>query len=611
MELAQSAKIVKIIRERNNMSGVEGRLDLKFYRLATLAVALIYPVWHFLIPIFYPEAIPFFISSVSVSALFLLVAVFTSMSSPWFYKNLKRLYLFQIVVLISHLFWSIHFNATIPSYLLVQFIGLTAVGILMIFLEDLWFYALILVQIFLELLLYFPKLNYLDGTFSLAALSTGFFFYLVLRYYFIKKNDYLKNKIWDQQRSAIDELSENYERERAIASILKITNQSHDLETKLYAALEAIFKISWLKIESKGGIFLKSSEERLELVASYKLHYEIMKQCKYVEKGHCLCGKVLETRKMVYADCVDHDHDTTFDGMKDHGHYVLPIQIGPKFLGVMVLYLEKGHIRNDSEIKFLESVVDTLGALIDAHLTQKRAEKLEQEMLAVSKLATLGEMAGSLGHEIKNPLSVVNGYSMILEQMGSGEIPYDQSLLLKTCKQINGTISKITEIIDGLKRFTRNETSDPMIRCKLLDIVMDVVELTRKKCQRANVPLSLPEIDQNLTIFCHPTQICQILMNLVSNSVDAVTDLPERWIKVELNQTESEISIAVIDSGRGLPPDIASKLMTPFFTTKPPGKGTGLGLSICAKIALLHGGRVHYEQDNNTKFILTLPRKGV
>ena len=97
-------------------------------------------------------------------------------------------------------------------------------------------------------------------------------------------------------------------------------------------------------------------------------------------------------------------------------------------------------------------------------------------------------------------------------------------------------------------------------------------------------------------------------MNLIGNSVDAVAGLSKKWITIEYKQMEKSCILYFTDSGEGIKPEVASKMMNPFFSTKEVGKGTGLGLSISMGIIESHGGRLFYEKRNgNTCFVVEIP----
>ena len=108
---------------------------------------------------------------------------------------------------------------------------------------------------------------------------------------------------------------------------------------------------------------------------------------------------------------------------------------------------------------------------------------------------------------------------------------------------------------------------------------------------------------------CRGAQISQVLLNLLSNAYDAVEHAAVRRVRVGARGDDSAVRITVTDTGPGIPPDIAPRIMEPFFTTKEVGKGTGLGLAASKGIAEGHRGTLTYERaDGETRFVLTLPR---
>jgi C4-dicarboxylate-specific signal transduction histidine kinase len=112
-------------------------------------------------------------------------------------------------------------------------------------------------------------------------------------------------------------------------------------------------------------------------------------------------------------------------------------------------------------------------------------------------------------------------------------------------------------------------------------------------------------------IDCRAVQVSQVIINLLSNSMDAIDHLSEKWIKLSIRALDDNtVLIKVRDSGHGIPNDVVEKMMNPFFTTKAVGKGTGLGLSISLGIIDEHKGKLYYQLvDNHTEFVIELPMK--
>ncbi len=137
--------------------------------------------------------------------------------------------------------------------------------------------------------------------------------------------------------------------------------------------LETILQLPWLDTNA-GGVFLADqSNQELRLVAEINFSTAIKKSCARVDFGYCLCGRVAESAQSLHVECVDERHDTYYEGMCDHGHYVVPIKIQSQLIGVMVLYIRTGHKYNIDEIQVLENFADIIALLI--HNTQTQLDK--------------------------------------------------------------------------------------------------------------------------------------------------------------------------------------------------------------------------------------------
>jgi signal transduction histidine kinase len=123
------------------------------------------------------------------------------------------------------------------------------------------------------------------------------------------------------------------------------------------------------------------------------------------------------------------------------------------------------------------------------------------------------------------------------------------------------------------------------------------------------VNLIVSSIDPALSISCREVQIAQVLLNLLENAFDAVMEQQgEKWIRIEVAVQAGSVVLSVIDSGPGIPPELKTRIMEPFFTTKEVGKGTGLGLSLSRAIVEEHGGKLELtEEAGHTCFSFRLP----
>ena len=254
---------------------------------------------------------------------------------------------------------------------------------------------------------------------------------------------------------------------------------------------------------------------------------------------------------------------------------------------------------------------------------KKAHEKLLEEqrlrLIASSRMGALGEMAGSIAHEINNPLAILQGRADQLSTMlsvlttGNVSLPHSSATRIREiCDKIQSTVQRIARIVTGLQRFGRDGGNDPFSPAFISEVIRETVALCQQKFKASGILLKviLPETES--PVRCRPVQISQILLNLLSNAAYAVEPMPERWIEISLSQNESATELRVRDSGPGIPAAIQARIYEPFFTTKPVGVGTGLGLSISRRMIEEHGGVLNYSQPGqNPTFTVILPTAGL
>jgi C4-dicarboxylate-specific signal transduction histidine kinase len=228
-------------------------------------------------------------------------------------------------------------------------------------------------------------------------------------------------------------------------------------------------------------------------------------------------------------------------------------------------------------------------------ITEDITEKIEREnnlrniQLQLShsaKLASLGEISAGVAHEINNPLSIIFGSLNVMQRLENNPEKLHEKIAVvkKSCE-------RISRIVRGLQKFSRSSTSVEFTSKVLSEIVQESVGLTEMKSRQCDTIVTFESKSQS-NIFCDQVEIEQVLINLISNAIDAVKSLDEKWVKVELLDEDDQVVLRVIDSGPGIPEDICNNLFTPFFTTKEIGEGTGLGLSITKGILDQHNATV-------------------
>lgn len=251
--------------------------------------------------------------------------------------------------------------------------------------------------------------------------------------------------------------------------------------------------------------------------------------------------------------------------------------------------------------------------LLAKDLTQKRRQEKAQEqqratMASSSKLASLGEMAGGVAHEVNNPLAIILGKAAKLIQIMKTSSEPRKDEIVRDLEKIMTGSERIAKIIKGLRAFSRSADTDPLQKAYVHDIIDDAISFCSARFKDQGIDFKIGDLPK-IMISCRATQLAQVVLSMLNNSFDAIQPLKEKWIKIEVLPTlDNKVDIVITDSGGGIPKEIAEKLMQPFFTTKEVGKGTGLGLSVSRGIIHDHGGILTLDQEcKNTRFIIQLP----
>lgn len=224
-----------------------------------------------------------------------------------------------------------------------------------------------------------------------------------------------------------------------------------------------------------------------------------------------------------------------------------------------------------------------------------------------SKMAALGEMASGLAHEINNPLTIIALNTEVLSsKLEQQELPEEE--LVRRINTIQETTFRASNIIKNLILFSSENRNYVFEKVSFRKVIQDVFEICDARFKHLGFQIYL-ETDEDFELDCNPHLISLVMVNILSNSFDAISDLQEKWVRLHYQKlSDNSLNISITDSGPGIPPEIVEKLMEPFFTTKEAGKGTGLGLSISRGIIESHRGKIWVDEKGpNTRFIINLP----
>jgi PAS domain S-box-containing protein len=204
------------------------------------------------------------------------------------------------------------------------------------------------------------------------------------------------------------------------------------------------------------------------------------------------------------------------------------------------------------------------------------------KLIHSSKLASLGEMSAGIAHEINNPLAIILGSVGLLSKFTNNPEKFAEKI-----EAIKKATARISRIVKGLRKFSRSSEKAVFGKSVLSNIIKETLVLTESKATRHGTSVTT-NLRSEASILCDEVEIEQVFVNLINNAIDAVSDLSQKWVVIDLFDDHDEVVVRVSDSGPGIPQEIVDKIFNPFFTTKEVGEGTGLGLSITKGILAEH-----------------------
>ena len=265
--------------------------------------------------------------------------------------------------------------------------------------------------------------------------------------------------------------------------------------------------------------------------------------------------------------------------------------------------------KSGNRVGAIESVRD----ITDYKKAEQEKIHLESQLRQSQKMEAIGQVAGGIAHDFNNILTAIIGYSAILKSKIGENTPLQRYVSL-----INGAAGKAAKLTGDLLAFSRKKLINPQ-SVNMNDLLLGMKALLHRLITE-DIHFSLTLSEEPVMTKVDPAQMEQVIMNLVANACDAMTDggyLNISTASVGLNGNSQDIQLApgryvlitVSDTGTGIDEETKERIFEPFFTTKEVGKGTGLGLSIAFGIIAQHNGyiTVYSEQDYGTTFKIYLP----
>ena len=261
-------------------------------------------------------------------------------------------------------------------------------------------------------------------------------------------------------------------------------------------------------------------------------------------------------------------------------------------------FLARAGIEALETLGFLFLILISLRVREAGHTIERQKEQLDvanQQLLRAAKLASVGELASGMAHEINNPIGIILGrtdYVLTTQQELPAEVKDD-------LKVVRNQAERVATTVRGLLTFARPSP----LRIQRVDlgrIVDEAIALETPRCKTAKVEIQRSATGKIPNIEADPDRLQQVLVNLMNNAIDAMPKGGRLSVSIA-NGTGKDVMVNVSDTGVGISEEDQARIFDPFFTTKPAGKGTGLGLAVSYGIVRDHGGEIR---------VTSLPGKG-
>lgn len=264
-------------------------------------------------------------------------------------------------------------------------------------------------------------------------------------------------------------------------------------------------------------------------------------------------------------------------------------------------------IRLDNELKLLNEQLEK--KVEERTMTlEKRNEEIRmvsQQLMQAEKLATMGELASSIAHELNNPLATV---SLRLESVLGKTLaasPHRRELEI-----IEQEVDRMANLVHNLLHFSRRGPQQ-ISTVDVCEEIEKTLELIYYHLRRYRISIVRDYVSDVPQMHADRQQLRQLFLNLFTNATDAMPQGGTLAISVKHIFETNRISVEIADTGVGIPPEVLPKVTEPFFTTKPEGRGTGLGLAICRRVTEAHNGTLEILSDGipgkGTRVIINLP----
>ena len=426
-----------------------------------------------------------------------------------------------------------------------------------------------------------------------------------------------------RQKQMIDEMRRNSEQLSALNRISLTVSSSLQVEEVLANTIDLIIGV--LQVGSVRVYFLAEGGEHLYLAAARGLSREFVENPLVQRRalGEGLLGDVALQGETVIAEDTSQVGALYREAVQKEGLQsvaYIPLRSKGRTVGVLSASSHFSEKFSSQQIEFLTSIGNQIGMAVEnANLYEKTRKALEdvsaaqEQVMRTEKLASLGKLAATIAHEINNPIAVVLTYiRLMLKLIGRQHFtPERLEDINRYLATMEAETSRCGEIVKNLLAFARQSHID-MKANSIKKIIDRTLPLVSHDLELRGIRL-VKKLEEHIPdVQCDFKQIQQVVLNVLSNAAEAMTEGGAVILQVCRAAKEDYVEVVVTDTGCGIPPENMKDIFEPFFTTKEQGKGVGLGLAVVYGIVARHHGTVEVESppvggESGSRFRIRLP----
>jgi two-component system, NtrC family, sensor kinase len=407
-----------------------------------------------------------------------------------------------------------------------------------------------------------------------------------------------------------------YEHLSILYKLIRDLMTIEDLAGVLRKTLERVMEI----VNGDRGLIVLVDQESGDLVPYGSLRKEGLADRSELSLSRAMCRVVLESGRSILTS--DAQKDDRFQGsesvmiQKIHSAMSAPIQGRDRVLGVIHVDSVRRITRfSRDDLELLTAIgcqagiaIENAMLLAESKMAHLELQERQRQLMEAEKLTALGKIAGSVAHEVLNPMTVIMGFTeLVCGRLEQGiQNPENVLECIRRLKSVEDEAKRVLQIVNSISQFYRRKKSDktPIDVNDEIEAALGIAEYSNhgKVAVIRELGADLPRV------VADRSQLQTVFLNLINNAMDAM-DAKGTLTVSSTRGDDRTVKIRIADTGCGIEPAIRDKIFTPLFTTKEEGKGTGLGLSISHDIIENHGGMMDVQSTpgKGTVFTVVLP----